>query len=87
MGHWLRCVRGHLPFLPHTSPGASDHRLAALTDDSPVTCGRRDDPFNITFDIVLRSPYAADSLTHKYRQPHCVGHEDADNSCNDDGDH
>ena len=52
-----------------------------------MTCGRLDDPFNIIFDIVLRDAYAADGLAHKYRQPHCVAQEDADNSCNDDSDH
>ena len=49
-------------------------------------CGRLDDPFNIIFDIVLRGPHAANSLAHKYRQPRCVGQEDADNTSNNDGD-
>ena len=52
-----------------------------------MTCGRLDEAFNIIFDIVLRDPYAADSLAHKYRQPHCVAQEDADNTSNNDGDH
>ena len=30
---------------------------------------------------------AADGLAHKHRQPRCVGQENADNSCNNDGDH
>ncbi len=77
-------------FLPiqfsHTAPGTSDHRLAPLPDDSVVMRRRFDDSFNTIFEVVLRGPDAADSLTHEYRQPRRVGQEDTDNSCNDDSD-
>jgi hypothetical protein len=49
--------------------------------------GRLNVPFNSARNIMLRGSYAADGLAHKHRQPRCVGQENADNSCNDDGDH